>query len=57
MAQRNHRDRTLRYLLITSGVLVVGGLGYLALDLLNPPPATTPQSNSASPMPPSAKLG
>jgi uncharacterized protein YgiB involved in biofilm formation len=38
MTQRNHRDRTLRYLFIASGVLVVGGLGYLAYDLLNPPP-------------------
>jgi uncharacterized protein YgiB involved in biofilm formation len=36
MTQDNHRTTTIRYLLIASGVLVVGGLGYLAYDLLNP---------------------
>lgn len=36
MTQDNNRSTTIRYLLIASGVLVVGGLGYLAYDLLNP---------------------
>ncbi|NJR41019.1 MAG: DUF1190 domain-containing protein [Leptolyngbyaceae cyanobacterium CSU_1_4] len=35
MTQDNNRSTTIRYLLIASGVLVVGGLGYLASDLLN----------------------
>jgi uncharacterized protein YgiB involved in biofilm formation len=35
MTQDNNRSTTIRYLLIASGVLVVGGLGYLAYDLLN----------------------
>ena len=36
MTQDNNRSTTIRYLLIASGVLVVGGLGYLAYNLLNP---------------------
>lgn len=36
MTQDNNRSTTIRYLLIASGVLMVGGLGYLAYDLLNP---------------------
>jgi uncharacterized protein YgiB involved in biofilm formation len=38
MTHNNNRTTTIRYLLITSGVLVVGGLGYLAYSLLQEPP-------------------
>ncbi|NJK66742.1 MAG: DUF1190 domain-containing protein [Microcoleus sp. CSU_2_2] len=34
MTHNNNRTITIRYLLITSGVLVVGGLGYLAYTML-----------------------
>jgi uncharacterized protein YgiB involved in biofilm formation len=38
MTYNNNRTTTIRYLLIISGVLVVGGLGYLAYSLLQEQP-------------------
>jgi uncharacterized protein YgiB involved in biofilm formation len=37
MTHNNNRTKTIRYLLITSGVLSIGGLGYLAYSLLQEP--------------------
>lgn len=37
MTHNNNRTKTIRYLLITSGVLSIGGLGYLAYALLQEP--------------------
>lgn len=39
MTHNNNRTTTIRYLLITSGVLAIGGLGYLAYSLLQEPSA------------------
>ncbi|MEG4113120.1 MULTISPECIES: DUF1190 domain-containing protein [unclassified Microcoleus] len=37
MTHNNNRTTTIRYLLITSGVLAIGGLGYLAYTMLHQP--------------------
>jgi uncharacterized protein YgiB involved in biofilm formation len=37
MTHNNNRTTTIRYLLITSGVLAIGGLGYLAYAMLHEP--------------------
>jgi uncharacterized protein YgiB involved in biofilm formation len=37
MTHNNNRTKTIRYLLISSGVLSIGGLGYLAYSLLQEP--------------------
>ncbi|MEG3922476.1 DUF1190 domain-containing protein [Microcoleus sp. T3_A4] len=37
MTHNNNRTTTIRYLLITSGVLAIGGLGYLAYTMLRQP--------------------
>lgn len=38
MTHNNNRTKTIRYLLITSGILSIGGLGYLAYSLLQKQP-------------------